>query len=117
MVVWFQGGKTIVGGWMLILAAVAGVFLGKVSVEVGVMVFGFGLSICGYAAQRDRHHSELLEALEAVAVIGVDLRAGNKHAAIAEASDVITQAVTRQAVQYGPQIVLPKTSGIGEVRG
>jgi hypothetical protein len=90
---WFQGKKTIIGGVALIAAGVAGVVTGKMTVLDGFTVAGFGFSICGWSAKVNRHQSEMLTALQAVATAGVDLRLGNKAGALAAMQPVIGEAI------------------------
>jgi hypothetical protein len=71
---WFQGRKTMLGGLTLIAAAIAGVATGQLSVEQGVVILGFGVSICGWSAKENRHQAEVLAALTAVAQAGVQAR-------------------------------------------
>lgn len=73
---WLQGKKSILGGGVMIAAAVAGVFAGKLPVDQAVVVAGFGFSVCGMAAKAERHQSELLSALQDVGVAGTQFRAG-----------------------------------------
>lgn len=80
--VWFAGKKTILGGGLVILAGVAGVWYGKLEAVDGVTLVGVGLSIAGFASKANRHQAELLTALEGVGQAGVDARAGNRTAAV-----------------------------------
>jgi hypothetical protein len=86
---WLQGKKTMLGGLVLIAAGVLGVAFGKLPVDQGAVVIGFGISVAGWAAKADRHQQQILEALTAVAAAGVQARAGNKAAAI----DTVEKAV------------------------
>jgi hypothetical protein len=102
---WFQGKKTILGGGVLIAAGVAGVALGKVSVVDGMTLVGFGVSICGFSAKTERHQSEMLSALQAVATAGVDLRLGNKAGAIAAVEPVLIQGFAAGAPEQVVAVV------------
>jgi hypothetical protein len=89
-VVWFQGKKTILGGGLVMAAAVAGVWYGKLDPTTGLAVLGFGLSIAGMSAKANRHQAQLLDALRAVAQVGGDERSGNTAQAIADAEAAAT---------------------------
>ena len=85
---WWQGKKTIVGGALVMLAAVAGVGMGKLDAPAALAVLGFGLSIAGYGAKANRHQAELLAALAGVARAGEDYRnGGGAAAALADAEE------------------------------
>jgi hypothetical protein len=81
---WFQGKKTILGGVLIMVAAVAGVWYGKVDAVTGLTIFGAGLSVVGGSAKANRHQVELLTALQGVAQTGADYRAGNAAKALAD---------------------------------
>ena len=76
VVVWWQGKKTMVGGALVMAAAAAGVWYGKLDPVSGLTLLGIGLSIAGFSAKENRHQAELLTALQGVAQIGADERAG-----------------------------------------
>lgn len=95
---WFQGKKTLLGGGLLIVVGVLGVGLGKVGAMDGAQLVGFGVAICGFSAKAERHQSQVLTALQAVATAGVDLRLGNKAGALAAVEPVIVQGV--QSIDY-----------------
>jgi hypothetical protein len=96
---WLKGKKTILGGGLIMAAGVAGVALGKVDPTVGLGVLGFGLSIAGAGAKANRHQAQLLTALNAVAQVAADKRAGNTQAAIHDAEDA--------AINIGLSLVPP----------
>lgn len=75
-VAWWQGKKTIVGGGLVMVAALAGLWLGYIDVTSALGVFGFGLSIAGMAAKSNRHQAQILTVLEGVAKAAADYRAG-----------------------------------------
>ena len=100
---WFQGKKTILGGLVLIVAGVAGVALGKLGVADGASLVGFGISICGFSAKTERHQSQMLAALQAVAAAGVDLRLGNRAGALAAVEPIVYDAVRAEAAPPPPQ--------------
>jgi hypothetical protein len=85
VVVWWQGKKTMVGGGLVMAAAVAGVWYGKLDPVTGLTVLGIGLSIAGFSAKANRHQAELLTVLQGVAQAGSDVRAGKPEQAIADA--------------------------------
>lgn len=89
-VVWFQGKKTILGGGLVMAAAVAGVWYGKLDPVTGMGALGFGLSIAGMSAKANRHQAQLLDALKAIAQVGGDERAGNTAQAITDAEAAAT---------------------------
>jgi hypothetical protein len=76
VVVWWQGKKTILGGGLVMAAAVAGVWFGKLDGVDGLTLLGVGLSIAGFSAKANRHQAQLLTALGGVAQAGIDARAG-----------------------------------------
>jgi len=78
---WLQGKKTMLGGLVLIAAGVAGVAFGKLPVDQAAVVVGFGISVAGWAAKANRHQAQILEALEAVAQAGVQVRVQHNDAA------------------------------------
>ena len=82
---WWQGKKTIVGGGLVMAAAVAGVARGKLDMTAGVGLLGLGLSIAGMGAKANRHQDELLSALEGVARVSVDVKSGASAQAIPDA--------------------------------
>ena len=90
LVIWWQGKKTILGGVLVIAAGVAGVWYGKLDAVDGLTLVGVGLSIAGYSAKANRHQAELLAALQGVGQAGVDMRAGNRAAAIQDAANAAT---------------------------
>jgi hypothetical protein len=96
-VVWFQGKKTMLGGLVLIAAAVAGTVTGKLPVDQGAIVLGFGISICGWSAKANRHQAEILAALQTVAVAGAQVRAGNKTGAMQTVEAAAIAGVVNQA--------------------
>jgi hypothetical protein len=82
---WWQGKKTIVGGLLVMLAAVWAVAAGVLDAQTGLALLGVGLGIAGMAAKAERHQAELLAVLQGVARAGVDYRAGGgAGAAIAD---------------------------------
>jgi hypothetical protein len=85
LVAWWQGKKTILGGSLVMAAAVAGVWYGKLDPVTGLTILGVGLSIAGFSAKANRHQAELLTALQGVAQVGADVRAGNKAEALQDA--------------------------------
>jgi hypothetical protein len=87
---WFRGKKTILGGGLVMAAAVAGVWTGKLDPATGLGVLGFGLSIAGMSAKANRHQAQLLDALKAVAQVAGDERSGNAAQAIADAESAAT---------------------------
>ena len=88
---WWQGKKTILGGGLVIVAGVAGVWFGKLDPISGLGVVGVGMSIAGFSAKANRHQAELLTALQGVAQIGADQRAGNRTAIIQDAEQAAGQ--------------------------
>lgn len=83
--VWWQGKKTILGGCLVMAAAVVGVWFGKLDPVTGLGVLGAGLSISGFSAKANRHQAELLTALQGVAQVGADTRAGDRPKALQDA--------------------------------
>ncbi len=98
VVVWWQGKKTILGGALVMVAAVAGVWYGKLDPTVGLTLLGVGLSIAGMGAKFNRHQAELLIALQGVAQTGADERAGKP-------AQVILQDVSQTAGQLAPTAI------------
>lgn len=102
LVGWWQGKKTMLGGGLVMAAAVAGVWYGKLDAASGLMVLGVGLSIAGFSAKANRHQAELLTALQGVAKVGADERAGDAGAATQDAETTVKQlapAVLAEIVQ------------------
>ena len=85
VVSWFQGKKTILGGGVVMAAAVAGVGFGKLDPVSALTLIGMGLSIVGASAKANRHQAELLTALQGVAQVGADVRSGNSAKAVQDA--------------------------------
>ena len=83
--IWFQGKKTILGGLVILAAAVAGVWYGHLDPVTGVAVAGIGLSVAGGGDKANRHQAELLAALQGVAKVGEDVRSGNGQQGIQDA--------------------------------
>lgn len=83
--IWFQGKKTILGGLVILAAAVAGVWYGHLDPVTGVAVAGIGLSVAGWGDKANRHQAELLAALQGVAKVGEDVRSGNGQQGIQDA--------------------------------
>jgi len=102
-VVWFQGKKTILGGGLVMAAAVAGVWYGKLDPVTGMGVLGFGLSIAGMSAKANRHQAQLLDALKAVAQVAGDERSGYAKRALADAENA--------AAVIGLSLVPPVSGG------
>jgi hypothetical protein len=96
---WFEGKKTILGGGLVMAAGVAGVALGKVDPTTGLGVVGFGLSIAGMGAKANRHQTQLLDALQTVATVAADRRAGNMAGAV--------QVAENAAASIGLSLVPP----------
>jgi hypothetical protein len=95
VVVWFEGKKTILGGGLVMAAAVAGVWTGKLDPATGLGVLGFGLSIAGMGAKANRYQAQLLNGLKAVAQVAGDERSGNAAQAVADAeSAAVTIGLT-----------------------
>lgn len=90
--VWWQGKKTIVGGVLVMAAAVAGVAYGKVDPVTALGVVGVGMSIAGFGAKANRHQAELLTALQGVAQAAADMRMGNSAGALHVMEDSATKA-------------------------
>ena len=84
---WWKGKKTILGGGLVMVGAIAAVFCGRLDPSFAIVVFGFGASIAGYGDKANRHQAELLTALEMVAKVGADTRAGTS---IGEATVKVT---------------------------
>jgi hypothetical protein len=101
---WFEGKKTILGGAVILAGAVAAVWLGKVDPATGLTLAGVGLSIVGYGDKANRHQAELLTALQGVAQVGADIRAGNKQQAVKDAettAEALAPAVIGEAAALG----------------
>lgn len=79
---WFEGKKTILGGAVILAAAVAGVWYGKLDPVTGLALAGAGFSVIGYGNKANRHQAQILTALEGVAQAGIDLRTGRPAAAL-----------------------------------
>lgn len=93
VLVWWQGKKTILGGGLVMAAAVAGVWYGKLDPVSGVTVLGIGLSIAGMSAKANRHQAELLTALQGVAAVGTATRtAGPAQAVQLAENEVLASA-------------------------
>ncbi|MDR3797977.1 MAG: hypothetical protein P4K93_07480 [Terracidiphilus sp.] len=84
---WFEGKKTILGGVVILAAAVAGVWYGKLDPVTAVTLAGAGLSVIGWGDKANRHQAELLTALQGVATVGADVRAGNTQQAVRDAEN------------------------------
>ena len=97
---WWQGKKTILGGGLVMLAAVAGVWTGKLPADQALIVLGFGLSIAGYGAKANRHQAELLAALQAVAQAGNDYRSGGAAKAITYGEAVASEELPKALKAY-----------------
>ena len=103
---WFAGKKTILGGGLIMASAVAGIWFGKLDPVTGMAVLGTGLSVAGLSAKANRHQAELLTALQGVATVAADQRAGNQKQAIQDAEDT--------AVKVGLSLVGSGTDGAGK---
>jgi hypothetical protein len=79
---WFEGKKTILGGVLVIAAAAAGVWFGKLDPATAVAVGGMGFAAIGMGDKANRHQAQILTALQGIATAGTDYRAGNKAAAL-----------------------------------
>lgn len=88
-VAWWQGKKTIIGGSLVMAAAVVGVWYGKLDPVTGMTVLGIGLSIAGFSAKANRHQAELLTALQGVAKVGADEREGKTDQALKDAEQTV----------------------------
>jgi hypothetical protein len=105
VVVWWQGKKTILGGGLVMAAAVVGVWYGKLDGVDGLTLLGVGLSIAGFSAKANRHQAQLLTALQGVAQIGVEVRSGDTSQTAAVVEQVMGQIYSegRQAPQVPAQ--------------
>jgi hypothetical protein len=92
LVGWWQGKKTILGGSLVMAAAVGGVWYGKLSAVDGLTLLGIGLSIAGFSAKANRHQAELLTALEGVSQAGTEIRAG-------QPGESVLKSVAQQAAR------------------
>lgn len=102
LVGWFRGKKTILGGALVIAGAVGGVWYGKLDPTSGLTVAGIGLSIAGYGAKANRHQAELLAALQGVARIGADVRAGKPAAGDLQAvTGQLAPGIAGEAINLG----------------
>ncbi len=93
---WLQGKKSILGGCVVIAAAVAGAFTGKLQPMDAVGVAGFGFSLCGMAAKANRHQSELISALSDIGALGMAARTPGLGRA--EAVQTAVDSLAKQAV-------------------
>jgi hypothetical protein len=104
-VTWFQGKKSILGGGLVMAAAVAGVWFGKLDPVSALTVFGIGFGMCGFAAKLNRHQAELLTALQGVSQAGTDLRSGDKSKLLSDiqttAGDLAPAVATYAATNMG----------------
>jgi hypothetical protein len=100
LMVWWQGKKTMVGGALIVAAAVTAIWFGKIDVTTGAMIAGAGLSVAGFAAKANRHQAELLVGLRAIAEAGVDARAGKQANAVVDIENAARQLAARR---WNPQ--------------
>jgi hypothetical protein len=108
---WWQGKKTMVGGGLVMAAAVAGVWYGKLDPVSGMTLLGIGLSIAGFSAKANRHQAELLTALQGVAKVGADTQAGNRTAALQDAEGTATQ-LAPAAIAMVPGLAVPEPAAV-----
>jgi hypothetical protein len=103
-----EGKKTMVGGALILLAAVAAVFLEQVTPVAGLALAAFGFSIVGMADKANRHQEELLLVLRDIARAGSDALANNTPALARDALDALRDGVvagtqmTANATPAGP---------------
>ena len=81
-VTWFQGKKTILGGILVIGAAVAGEWYGKIDPTTALAIGGIGFTAVGLGDKANRHQAQILTALQGIATAGADYRAGNAAGAL-----------------------------------
>jgi hypothetical protein len=74
---WLAGKKTILGGVLIIAAAGAGVFYGKIDPTTALAIGGVGFGLVGLGDKANRHQAQILIALQAIGQAGVEARSGN----------------------------------------
>lgn len=79
---WFAGKKTILGGILVIGAAAAGVWFGKIDPTTALAIGGMGFAAIGMGDKANRHQAQVLTALQGIATAGADYRTGNSAGAI-----------------------------------
>lgn len=100
---WLEGKKTLLAGGGIALVAVAGVCLGKISVVDGIDLVFFGAAVAGYADKLNRHHSEVLAALQDIAKVGTDVRLHRYGAVAADVAKLEPMAIDMAS---GPKVSL-----------
>src|ERR1700678_2652672 len=96
---WFQGKKTIIGGFLSIAAAAAGTWYGKIDPVTGLAVAGIGFSAIGLGDKANRHQAQILTAIQGAAQAGADFRAGNRAQAVADAQAAVIAIAAPLAIQ------------------
>lgn len=79
---WFAGKKTILGGILVLGAAAAGAWFGKIDPTTALAIGGMGFAAIGMGDKANRHQAQILTALQGVAQAGADYRAGNVPGAL-----------------------------------
>lgn len=77
------------------------VFGGQISASDGVVLFGLGASIFGYADKANRHQAQILQALTAIAASKGSLTILAKDLEPVVVSDAVAAAAAAQAKQWG----------------
>lgn len=95
LIEWLKGKKTMLGGTLILLAALAGIFFAQISIVDGSTIAGFGIAIIGYGDKANRHQAQILEALKDVAAAGEAYRNGNLRGAMNE----IARTASRDGLQ------------------
>lgn len=111
-----EGKKTAIGGSLVILGSVVAVFYGKLDVTTGLALAGAGFTALGISDRMNRHHAQVLSAIQGVAQAGVDYRAGNKAKAIEDvksAAAPLEEWIQQDAVVAldGQQVLTPTNVG------
>ena len=88
---WIEGKKTIAGGLLVMLAALAGIWYQKLDPVTALTVFGAGMSIAGWGDKANRHQAELLIALQGLAQVGALTQAGEPGQTIKSAEATAEQ--------------------------
>lgn len=96
---WFQGKKTIIGGFLTIAAAGAGVWFGKVDPVTGLAAAGIGFTAIGLGDKANRHQAQIMTALQGVAQAGADYKAGKPAQAGTDALRAVTAIAAPLAIQ------------------
>ena len=113
LVGWWQGKKTMVGGVVIVAAAVAAIWFGKIDVTTGAMVAGAGLSVAGFAAKANTSPGGAAHRTAGHSGSGRGCAIGKRGEAVVDIENAAQQMAARR---WNPEVFNTKTDPGGDAK-